>query len=321
MDIIRGDASHEDAILALAARTLGWTDDPRFRALYRWKHERSPFGASPRWVAVEDGEVVGFRVLLPWRFERGDGTVVRAVRAVDTATDPAHQGRGIFRRLTTAAVEELRAEGVDFVFNTPNDQSRPGYLKMGWIELGRPPVAVVPRGRSLPRIARSRAAAELWSVPSTVGRAAGPFFEEVDAADLVGPHHRAGTWRTERTPSFLAWRYGLAELGYRVLTVDDLRPAARRGPGAVVFRLRRRGPSTEATIADVLAPRPDVRRSLVRAVVRETGADYGLVAGGRRVGPTPAVVVASLGPLVTWRALARRDEPTMSSFELSVGDL
>ncbi len=33
-------------------------------------------------------------------------------------------------------------DGVDVVFNTPNDQSRPGYLKMGWSEVGRVPVAV-----------------------------------------------------------------------------------------------------------------------------------------------------------------------------------
>ena len=50
-------------------------------------------------------------------------------------------------------VEEMTAEGVDVVFNTPNTQSRPGYLKMGWIDVGRLPVAARPTGlRSLVRL-------------------------------------------------------------------------------------------------------------------------------------------------------------------------
>ncbi len=91
-------------------------------------------------MTVEQGQVIGFRMLLLWRFRRGDEAVT-AVRAVDTATHPDHQGRGIFRALTTVAVDELRDEGVGFVFNTPNDQSRPGYLKMGWVDIGRPPLS------------------------------------------------------------------------------------------------------------------------------------------------------------------------------------
>ena len=71
-------------------------------------------------MAVHDGEVVGFRTFLRWQFEHPDGRIRRAVRAVDTAPRPAFQGKGIFRRLTMTAVDELTADGVDFVFNTPN---------------------------------------------------------------------------------------------------------------------------------------------------------------------------------------------------------
>jgi len=80
-------------------------------------------------------------VFLRWMFLRPEGGVATAVRAVDTATLPAAQGRGVFTRLTTTAVDELREQGVDFVFNTPNDRSRPGYLKMGWQVVGRVPGA------------------------------------------------------------------------------------------------------------------------------------------------------------------------------------
>src|SRR5882724_5499338 len=85
-------------VVALLARALDRGDDPRFEALYRWKHETNPFGASPSMVAEADGHVVGFRGLMRWEFAIA-GVRVTAVRAVDTATDEAHRGRGIFTRL------------------------------------------------------------------------------------------------------------------------------------------------------------------------------------------------------------------------------
>ena len=131
-------AAPEDrpAILALLAASLGWNSDERLERFFEWKHEQNPFGRSPRLVAVDGDRMVGFRTFLRWEFVDARGEVLRAVRAVDTATDPQYQGRGIFRSLTLRAVEELAADGVAFVFNTPNARSRPGYLTMGWQEVG-----------------------------------------------------------------------------------------------------------------------------------------------------------------------------------------
>ena len=145
------------AVLALLADSLGWDRDEVFAAFFEWKHVQNPFGPSPAWVAVTGNRVVGFRTFLRWRFEHPDGRTRSAVRAVDTATAPDQQGRGIFRRLTMTAVDELRAEGVDFVFNTPNVQSRPGYLRMGWSTVGRMPL--VARVAGISSLLRMRAVA------------------------------------------------------------------------------------------------------------------------------------------------------------------
>lgn len=319
--ITRAEPGHEAEILALARRALGWTTDPRFDDLYRWKHDENPNGPSPRWVALADGEVVGFRVLLPWRFRRGAETVT-AVRAVDTATDPDHQGRGIFKALTTTAVAELTAEGTGFVFNSPNDQSRPGYLKMGWITLGRPPVAVTPRPRSLPRIARSRTPADHWSTPCPAGTPAPVFLADRAALDAAhDPQLDDGRWRTDRTAPWLEWRYGLSHLDYRVLTTGDLPRGERLAPGAAIFRTRRRGDALEATVADVLTSTPATRRALVRATLRATGADYVLAEASAPVDRTPSVALRAFSPLVTWRALAVAEAPALSDFAFALGDL
>jgi len=312
----------EPGILALAAESLGWGDDERFRALYRWKHDENVFGPSFRWVAADGDRIVGFRTMMRWRFRRPGRRPLAAVRAVDTATAPSHQGQGIFRSLTTLAVEDLRARGVGFVFNTPNDQSRPGYLKMGWVELGRPTVAIAPRLRSLPRIAGSRTAAELWSLPCDLGEDARSFFADPDPRCSPLWEDRSERWAVERSVEWCRWRFGLDPLRYRVLTTDHLgrgdRGGRGGGHGALVFRLRRRGAATEATVA-LLAAGGSARRRLLRALLDH--ADHALVAGGRRVDATPAVTSRALSPLVTWRALAEPGPMPLADLDLQVGDL
>lgn len=306
----------EDGILALATEALGWGSDDRFRRLFRWKHDENSFGPSPRWVAVDEGRIVGFRTLMRWRFVHHSLGVKTAVRAVDTATAPSHRGRGIFRGLTMAAIEELQAEGIDFVFNTPNDQSRPGYLKMGWVELGRPRVGVVPRLRSLGKIARSRTAADRWSLDADLGRDARGFFREADErwSDLWT--NAGDGWQVERSLDWCRWRYGLADLRYRVLTTEDVGIA---GPdGAIVFRLRRRGPSVEATVVQVAA-RGAARRALLRRLLGV--ADYVLVAMTERLDATPAVAVGAFSPLVTWRDLAHSGPIPLDRFRFGLADL
>ena len=163
-----------------------------------------------------------------------------AVRAVDTATHPDLQGRGLFRRLTLLAVDELTADGTRFVFNTPNDQSRPGYLKMGWQSLGRAPVIVAPRrGRSLARLVRARAPAERWSAPCEAGRPAIDALADPHMASLltVQDVDRRRT-HTARTAAYMSWRYTQGPIEYRALETGD------PDQGLVVFRLRRPRPGT-----------------------------------------------------------------------------
>jgi hypothetical protein len=124
--------------------------------------------------------------------------------------------------------------------------------------------------------------------------------------------------RTARTPEYLRWRYGLPALGYRAIALDD-NPAA----GVAVFRLRRRGDAVEAGVSDVIVPAGARagERQLLRAVARQTGADYAIRVGraNLRVGYVP---FPRQGPLLTWRTLADHSAPpTPRDLELSLGDV
>ncbi|WP_276482108.1 GNAT family N-acetyltransferase [Paraflavitalea pollutisoli] len=132
-------ADDRPAIIELLRQSLGESSIPKSEALWIWKHEHNPFGPSYVLVAEEAGQLVGVRAFMQWQWIRND-KIYRSVRAVDTATHPDHQGKGIFKKLTMQQLEGCRLDGVLFVFNTPNGQSKPGYLKMGWVEQGRMPL-------------------------------------------------------------------------------------------------------------------------------------------------------------------------------------
>ena len=244
MEIRPASVDDRPAINALLRRALNVGDDPRYDRFLEWKHRANPFGSSYEWVATIDDVVVGYRSFLRWELIV-DGAVRSAVRAVDTATDPEHHGKGVFRALTEQGVEHLAADGVAWVFNTPNDASRPGYLKMGWSVVGRLPVAVMARSPlTLRHVRRARQPAARWSEPCAAFEPAVEAIERIVGDGDCAVTAPADRWATNRTPAFLRWRYGLDDLHYRGFCPDDT--------SVVVFRVRRRGPLREALIADVI---------------------------------------------------------------------
>ncbi|WP_051227855.1 GNAT family N-acetyltransferase [Gillisia sp. JM1] len=142
--IIR-EASEEDTpeIVEVLKLSLGEQDLPLSESIWNFKHVENPFGKSLVFVAEEDNNIVGVRAFMRWEWKLED-KIYNTFRAVDTATHPDHQGKGIFKKLTLKAVEVAKENGDNFIFNTPNDQSRPGYLKMGWESVNKLKVALRP---------------------------------------------------------------------------------------------------------------------------------------------------------------------------------
>lgn len=313
-----GDADLDD-VIDVCGRALAWSEPDLDTAFFTWKHVENPFGPSPIWVAeaTDDGHrrIVGVRALMRWELSNG-GTHRQLVRAVDTATLPTHQGRGIFSRLTMAAVDDLTAEGVHAVFNTPNDKSRPGYLKMGWASLGRVPVVVRPRSpRTLVAMARSRVAADKWGQPTDVGLDPAYAFadeEQIDA--IISTTTAAEGWHTPLSARYLRWRTGFEPLACRVEPlgsgVED---------GFVVFRLRARGELLQLSLLHVVNPRGRSLRTALAGLLAATEADV-MLASGRSLGVTAGMMpLPRTGPILTWRALADDAVPSLADLDAPLG--
>jgi GNAT superfamily N-acetyltransferase len=264
----------EARVLGLLGASLGGGPaGVRAPASFRWKHFENPFGDSLMLLAEADDRLVGLRAFMRWRCTRGDRDLT-AVRAVDTATHPEFQGRGIFSRLTLAALATLRGE-VDLVFNTPNEKSLPGYLKMGWRVVGVVPIRVrIRRPFRLARHARS-----LRNHVSTAG--AGPprrvmappaseALRDPEALSLLLERTDSfpGRLSSPRTVDYLRWRYGSAPLlDYRAVGDAD---------AVAIFRVRPRGALWETTVSELIVPEGDVlaARRALRTVARVADTDH-----------------------------------------------
>lgn len=273
----------EEQILHLLRLSMKMDDFPDLQGFWRWKHYQNPFGESPGLVAVDGEKVVGVRVFLRWQWRAGD-RVLRAVRAVDTATHPEWERRGIFQGMTLGMVERLTAEGVDFIFNTPNQFSMPGYLKMGWTHVGRLPLRL--KVRRPFKVARTVAGGGGLGGATAITRAAdnSPVLELLADPAVRALVETAGEvanpgLHTALSPAYLEWRYGHNRwYGYRAAF-------EQHGPSAalVVCRPNRRGRLNELLVDEVIThPAEGGRLLAVRMVdglARSTDADYVAVSG------------------------------------------
>lgn len=282
----------------------------RTPALFSWKHQRNPFGRSIILLAESEGRIAGVRAFMRWNLTTAAGDVIRCVRAVDTATHPDFQRRGIFSKLTMAAVEAARADGVHMIFNTPNPKSEAGYLKMGWSEVGSIGIQIRPTLRMI----KAEADPDALPDPATWLRTV------TQAADLPTENRPAAGLRTTRGSAYLAWRF-------------EQHPTANyfqagTAEGTAVLRPNVRNNRRELVVSDLLGS--DVRAA-ARSAVRNSKADY-LAAWFSPGSPERrAAILHGLLPVprVTALTLVCRplvddlpvDPLTLSSWDLAMSDL
>ncbi len=315
-----GDVSE---VIEVCTSALGWSDSDPNEAFFRWKHFENPFGESPIWLATDAGRIVGVRALMRWELSLAGGSVLSMVRAVDTATAPTHQGQGIFTRLTKAAIEASKSNGVAAVFNTPNDQSRPGYLKMGWQIVGRVPIVVRPRSPlALTTMAKSRTAAEKWGEPTTVGEHPRVLFEPSRVDDLEALTRSCADCELVHTNprlSYLQWRTSFAPLECRIMMLGDT-----IADGLIIFRIRKRGPLRQLSILETLVPAHQTERrvrSAIGQLLAATETDVALATAATTATTHGLVPLPRSGPVLTWRPLANPLLPAPPTLGLSLGSL
>lgn len=297
---------------------------PRSAEYWEWKHLRNPFGVSPSVVAEAGGKLVGLRVFMRWKWKLGNKEV-QAVRAVDTVTHPDWRGKGIFSRLTSQLVDQMQKEQVSFVFNTPNNSSRPGYLKMGWKMVTRLPVWI----RPLSPLKILLAPFQSNKQRSWPGEQESGHLDQIEGWE--NGYESDKRYHTARSMSYFRWRYQEIP-GFRYFAASKEESDAE---AQMIFRIRTRRGLQELSISEIFLTESqtgmELGQQLLNRLASNTEADYmiAIAAAGtaesRLLKRSRFLPLPLIGPAFTVRILNTEDkdpDPTnWANWRCSIGDL
>ncbi len=249
------------AMLQLSKESLGELAGMRTEEYWRWKHTQNPFGCSPVLLASKQDTLIGLRAFMRWRFCY-QGKSIDAFRAVDTATHPEHRGQGIFSTLTVALIDQVTSGTPSIIFNTPNSKSMPGYLKMGWKEVGktRLRVKVHPVNMVQHRFGNK-----------TTHRQPEPFTLPDDIDSLLNTWKQSQTHQviSEYHPDYLRWRY------QQIPVLKYGMHLSRQGNSAcmIMYRLKQSNALCELRLTEVIYVGTE-RKAVVQRAIQELSETY-----------------------------------------------
>jgi GNAT superfamily N-acetyltransferase len=291
-------------ILEVLRASLGETSSKKTAEVWRYKHIDNPFGASLVLVAEEDNKLIGVRAFMRWQWQKGE-QVYSTFRAVDTATHPDHQGKGVFKKLTLKALELAEKNGDHFVFNTPNAQSKPGYLKMGWKEIGKLKVSLKPF---------LNLGSKKFEYEQTI-KDGGLDDDVLD--NLYLKQQKEEKLFTPKNAKYLEWRYKNCKLqDYMIYEDKDIFVAAY---------LKKRGRFNELRVSEAIALNNENKKKANRKIN-----DYAKKVGAQVVTAAPGTLTwgikGSFGPVLTQKNLGLTNEELnnfqdLDSWNYELGDL
>ena len=137
-EIIKYSPEFKSQVLEL--QTHLWGPDLALNAVYmEWKYERNPYMDIPLiYLALYKGQVVSMRGIYgaKWQISSPCQTFLIPC-AGDTVTAHDHRKRGLFKKITMAAIKDLINMGYKYVFNLSAGKIVfLGSLSMGWCSVG-----------------------------------------------------------------------------------------------------------------------------------------------------------------------------------------
>lgn len=324
MEIREAAESDIPIIVDLLKSSLGEGLMPKSTNYWRWKHLDNPFGRSPVLLCLEHDRLIGVRAFMRWEW-RNNGQTYRALRAVDTATHPEHQGKGIFKKLTLSLIDYCNQHGDHFIFNTPNQKSRPGYLKMGWLEAGRLPIRIDP----------SRPFSMLYNCLSNkvkeIDQNGGVenFLKHPGLESLLKQHcQQKKSIVTSVSADYLKWRYGKVPVASYVAIGEE---HGNELTGLIIGRIKQTRFGRELRITDCFfGTNIDAKKMQIafKAFKASWKIDYVTLSGTLSTNAVKLLSLfnftASVGPIVTIRSLQLANLGPFSNFRdwsPSIGDL
>ncbi len=217
--------------LLLFQRAFDANASPRTLELLRWQYFEPPAGKlfvdfavtsdnNPRLAAIYAVFPVAMRV---------EGRPALGVQSLNTLTDAAFRGKGLFIRLAESVYERGARDGVEIVYGFPNGNSVHGFdKKLAWQPLDPMPMMVRPlrAGWAIRRLTRGKVGLPAWlDLPIPKRKAHRPAGWELRTLSPLGDE-LTGIWQrfssdigfaVERDRQYLQWRLRRPGASYEVV--------------------------------------------------------------------------------------------------------
>lgn len=131
------------------AECFARNDSPKDLSGLEWQYLRNPAGGGIAAFSIDTaaskvGVVAAIYAVFPVRFVV-NGHEVTSAQSLDTLTDAAYRGRGLFLIQAQQVYDRCRSMGMVMVYGFPNANSAPGFFrKLGWQPLGPVPFMIKP---------------------------------------------------------------------------------------------------------------------------------------------------------------------------------
>lgn len=285
---------------------------------YDWWSFGCPAAASGFMVAEAAGRIAGVQPMEIFPFAAGGKNLTGAL-LTGVAVHPDFRRRGIFSALVKACEQETWRQNAAFVTTMPNEKSRPGFLRAGYIDLGRRQLLVRPLrpatlgGKVIPVLGHLAGAAGgvvqtvLKKIPAMDGltvRSVNVLAPEIET--LAARHEKLFPGlRMQRSADWLRWRFLEAPL--RKYHLLELRTAAGELVGFAAATMDDREQFKAWYLMDLFVGEKEFAAPLVRALCALAPAENAEAVAA--VVSSPALV-ATLGragfwPVPDWLPLKR----------------
>ena len=136
--IVKYKAELRDQILGLQLYLWG-PDEKINEAYFEWKYERNPNYSDPIiYVALYNDQVVSMRGLIGsnWQVSNPSQSFIMLCLS-DSVTHPDHRRKGLFTKITTYALDDLKTGPYSYILNLSSGLlSTSGNIKLGWCSIG-----------------------------------------------------------------------------------------------------------------------------------------------------------------------------------------
>lgn len=153
-----------------------------------WQYVRNPDGHAVGFNAWKDGVLAAHYVTIPL-LARVNGIEEKGLLSLNTATHPAHQGKGLFTKLANSTYADGAVKGYGFVIGVANANSTHGFTRKLGFQLVAPLQAMIGIGNLKMKETDGAHYERLWSEAALRWRLAHPAFhyhlKRTDELDFI----------------------------------------------------------------------------------------------------------------------------------------